>query len=123
MEAAMSDALKKLIEAVEAGERSIHDLAVTALSQIDWKFIRDSYEGSIDAAKALHDSLLPGWQVHHFGQQWDNKWWISLLLPVEGDEQGNVTRHSQTSATFDQTCPARAWLIAILKAKLREDRG
>lgn len=74
-----------------------HALATDLL----WK----SYHGSLDAAKALHEALLPGWfpgmsQNVHSGQ------WFAWV-------QDKFTYHFKAN---HQDNPARAWLLAILRA-------
>lgn len=122
----MTNALKALISAVEVGEwdhspNGIVQAVFPYKSASAGDFGRTAHEafaGSLDAAKTLHDNLLPDWLVQYFGQDWKNQWWITLLRPVEGDEKGNVTRPSRTVSSFDNDLPARAWLLAILMAKL-----
>lgn len=97
-------ALDKLIEAVEAG--AVSDWAFgsgyprTVLGD-KWETGMNAYCGSLDAALALHDALLPGWR-------WDldaacnaGVWNSCDLLPA-------ITGEANT--------PARAWLLAILRA-------
>ena len=62
-------------------------------------YIIGAYEGSLDAAKALHDELLPGW---HFAIL-DDDAAVSEFL-----DKGEFSAKS--------TNPARAWLLAILRA-------
>lgn len=112
----MSD-LERLIDAVEAGyfdadeERNVPrfnafaDAFESALgmrpSYLDgW----GAYRGSLDAAHRLHEALLPGWVVHDF-TQYPLYWHIVL--------NGNTAPHffHGKAAT-----PARAWLLAALKA-------
>ncbi|OWJ71390.1 hypothetical protein CDV50_10315 [Haematobacter massiliensis] len=64
-----------------------------------------AYHGSLDAAMALHNALLPGWGYHcgaygarvwrYPGDEWRPSERVDMELP-------------------DQ--PARAWLLAILRA-------
>ena len=59
-----------------------------------------AFEGSLDAAKALHEALLPGWD------------WVI------GRTNDGLTVHANVgneAEAFDD-CPARAWLLAILRA-------
>ena len=103
------NALDRLIEAVEAGEIS---KGVTGLKAFE-QFSRNAFglyqsnaawrahNGSLDAALALHEVLLPGWR-------WDldaacnaGVWNSCDLLPA-------ITGEANT--------PARAWLLAVLKA-------
>lgn len=95
--------LDKLIEAVEAGKWN-YDAAARWLWRKDGKFYgwaHSSFEGSLDAAKALHDALLPAFRFRI--------------------EDCYVSVWYGTSGPFDSPCDpygnhARAWLIAILKA-------
>lgn len=105
----MSDALKELLAKVEAGafgadDDTPDDLWGVAGAQAFWA----PYDGSLDAAKALHEALLPGWDWlinsrSNYAHVWQKK--------EVGD--WNVDAQSLHS-------PARAWLIAILKAKIAE---
>lgn len=115
----MSDALNKLIEAVEAGRRGagLNTTAVFGDNQTAMDAV-DAFDGSLDAAKALHEALLPEWLVENIGHHsFCDQWWCSLHRPVEGDEDtGAITRHSVTVSAFNQDIAARAWLLAILRA-------
>ena len=100
----MSDDLRKLIEAVEAGTWD-GDLRMPA----DWHpvYISQSYHGSVDAAIALCEALLPGWE-----------WEINSAGQV-----ARVFRDGwmdDTSIWADNPNPARALLLAVLRAKLME---
>ena len=92
-------ALQALLERVEAGDWWANlprpDILHTDLC---WK----AFNGSLDAAKALHDAVLPGW-IYLIGSQIagvsmsdheDPRWWNMM-------HDGN---------------PARGWLIAIIRA-------
>lgn len=95
-------ALNALIDAVERGGPNKNDGTLYLLFGDDWVHAWDVIGwGSLDAAKALHDALLP-----------DQLWEITPL--------GNVyirdIEYNQLSRAFVTSNPARAWLIAILKA-------
>lgn len=64
----MSD-LQKQIEAVERGDWG-SDERMTALGDISPVEARAAYLGSLNAAKALHEALLPGWDasMHLYGK-------------------------------------------------------
>jgi hypothetical protein len=107
--------LDKLIEAVQAGD----DDAVLTIAYKMSSAARDKgehfpeddvikayFHNSIDAAKALHDALHPGVRVEIFG-------------PVDGDWGVNLP---EIDTVFGPNL-ARAWLLAILKAKQAEGRG
>ncbi len=108
------DAIRKLREQVEAGEWDfrpdaparqvfpynsaiVNDLGLTA---------RAAFEGSLDAAKALHDALLPG-----------KSWTV-----CPGGAGVDYSRHDYRSEA-DNDNPARAWLIAILRALEAQEGG
>lgn len=91
--------LEKLIAAVEAG-----DLAATnfrCLPRGTWLDAADAQHGSLDAAHRLHDVLLPGWD--YLVSRHDAEIWQTGYYPNTTKEQvmGN---------------PARAWLLAVLRA-------
>jgi len=107
-------ALAELIAKVDAGiwlpdlVAQIPDLR----TDLTWK----SYSGSLDAAKALHEVVLPGW------------WWKVGTCRVSDD--ACVSPEGPESVMPDGTewsehtdvdmrppgNPARAWLLAILRA-------
>ena len=90
-----------LIVAVEAG---------TFLMDVfdDGKTERIAYEafgGSLDAAKALHEALLPGWH-------WNIVLDAATVWPkYPGDPTDAI------DSDMIEGNPARAWLLAILRAK------
>jgi hypothetical protein len=65
-----------------------------------------AWGGDINEAKNLHAALLPGVSVKIFGTSY-NEWRVQI---------------SGTDAVWGPD-PARAWLLAILKAKQAEGRG
>jgi len=99
--------LDKLIEAVEAGTLKPLDLIVLEPTPhaLAWK----AYNGSLDAAKALHDALLPGWE-------WNIDAGDGAYVENRGDFGFPYTADIPNM-------PARAWLLAILTAKQAEGRG
>lgn len=88
--------LDKLIDAVERG--CALPLSFICLTPEDHRQAFRAYNGSLDAAKELHDALLPGWE-----------WNLASdgVASVWGNGPTIVSRSKGTS---------RAWLIAILKA-------
>lgn len=74
----------------------------------------DAYHGSLDAAKALYEALLPGWQKNlHFTEFADGSGAVSIFSPLP-DDAGKWDFAPKFEAAGDN--PARAWLLAILKA-------
>lgn len=95
--------VRKLIEAVERNDLSIlsgHDVKI-ALGMHGFSYMHSiMHHGSLDAAKSLHDALLPGG---------------SAVIQTNGTVQTIGPNHERhTGVAVD--APARAWLIAILKA-------
>lgn len=102
-------ALDKLIEAVEAGTLTGDDdlsypagapeMIDTALGMDSvWDTVCLAHDGSLDAALALHEALLPGWD-------WAREWGYMAVVKKGA---GSFSARSDT--------PARAWLLAVLKA-------
>lgn len=105
----MSD-LDKLIAAVEAGNTDRMMMLLHAVPARQWQQSRDAYHGSLDAAKALHDALLPGWSWQHgLAVGGRGSYAATVWLAHENDSLWKVNFAVSSN-------PARAWLIAILKA-------
>ena len=66
-----------------------------------------AYKGSLDAAKALHEAVLPewDWRLRSSGCAWV---WRTAMDLQESREQET---------------PARAWLLAILEALIAQEGG
>jgi hypothetical protein len=115
------DAIRALREQVEAGEARPYEIEEAAMEiwregvngARRWEIINDTakaYGDSLDAAKALHEALLCSDDPQYgylVGPQY-----ASIVHPSCG------TVCDATSAT-----PARAWLIAILRALEEEATG
>lgn len=90
----------------------------------------EAYKGSLDAAKALHEAVLPGWVVYEMG------WWPCIpvrlnqpkarftLWQTHVDSQGERW-HSTSDKRASGECdaPARAWLLAILEALIAQEQS
>jgi hypothetical protein len=103
-----AEALDKLIAAVEAGE--LRGDFMPWIDPMDrtrgimpYKFVAmpAAYNGSLDAAKALHEVLLPGWDY---------------LISRHDAEMWQAGCYPDTIAAQIEGNPARAWLLATLKA-------
>lgn len=116
--------LRELIKAVERGDEDAVEKAARAIrsasldrgevSWIDVHGVAKAFNGSLDAAKALHDALLPGWRVANIGQRYGahddphDAWRVWLVAPNYLD---TCVQEDAIAIT-----PARAWLLAILRA-------
>ena len=76
----------------------------------------DAFDGSLDAALAMHNAVLPGWISNI--TQLENRWWIAQVVHPQGDGWPKWTPYPSWDHA-DQN-PARAWLCAILKALIAE---
>lgn len=111
MQAPEKTALRKLIEAVEAGESfGIIPLGQKAIGPDDYSYrqgdlVCNAYNGSLDAAKELHEALLPDRATVEFwhSKRYEDESYVYVHMP-----------DAVYSGRADN--PARAWLIAILKA-------
>ena len=96
--------LAELIAKVEAGVRPAQDGSLYKLFGDAWLHVYDiHHNGSLDAAKALHEAVLPGrrWNIRHNETG-------SVATTHNVDPFGHTEEESNT--------PARAWLLAILRA-------
>ena len=108
-------ALDKLIAAVESGGDAIqHNIYIksahafppeSAYGKCPFYEVPHAFYGSLGAAKALHEALLPGWV-------WKLESYDGFSLAWVGPPSEMLLREHET----DINNPARAWLIAILKA-------
>lgn len=91
------EALKELLVKVEAGGIT-YELWTSAFPSVDDQPI-EAYNGSVDAALSLFEAVLPGWGLE------------------VGKGHGAVFEHERGyDFDFDHEIPARALLIAIIKA-------
>lgn len=99
------EALKALAEKVEAGALDWNYCGVQHVHGIGMnETMWVAYQGSLDAAKALHEAVLPGWA-------WS----------VDDDGEASVGNGPQCAYLKDK--PASAWLIAILKALIAQEEA
>lgn len=123
--------LDRLIEAVEAG--NFWDdvgIAIAACEHAgipakDAQSVRTAYHGSLDAAQALHEALLPGVMAritdHGLGYEDIGRWHVAVNWPhIEWQPQFTGVGPFRFSGQSNN--PARAWLIATLKA-YRDTKG
>ena len=104
------ETLAELIAKVEAGEPSPHYIWQRSLG-MHYSLGYRAAGGSLDAAKALHEAVLPRWSWAMDQTEKDMKahcqiWWF----------QGGKRSKSHVGQPLANPCPARAWLLAILRA-------
>ncbi len=103
----MTAALQALLDRVEAGEfpadTSARDLGIASDGLPIIKTMYSAFSGSLDAAKALHEAVLPGCA-----------WFIESAY--RGDAPTAAIEGHGISVDASNDNPARAWLIAILRA-------
>ena len=105
------DALDALIAAVEAGGRGVtnwRDFVCLPMGDADNPnpiLAHRAYHGSLDAALALHNSLMP--ERAAIGITFGGEYGATATIPPTWD---------QFSIAESNLSPARAWLLATLKA-------
>lgn len=119
------NALDKLIEAVEAGrwwdDRGIAAAACNraGINNANAGRIGRALNGSLDAALALHEALLPGW-VFRITGGWPMPLIGDYRIPHVHVFRPRMTEDDEPigakSSGVDCGDPARAWLLAILRA-------
>lgn len=72
--------------------------------------------GSLDAAKALHEVVLPGW-TSAITQNMHHSHWNVYVTFILSD--GSAIDRSG----YSKDNPARAWLLAIIRALSAEEEG
>jgi hypothetical protein len=105
-------ALKKLAAKVEAGDDRFSSF-LPIEHEKDWPLFYKAFNGSLDTAKALHEVTLPGWGWQHGNQIVTGR--PSACVYRSAPEDADWIVHHITA---DNT--ARAWLLAILRAKINE---
>lgn len=106
----MNDVLQELRDKVAAGEFWADAPRPHVLStDLCWK----AFSGSLDAAKALHEALLPGWGFR-----------VAADDCCEGCVTAmDISGASHSVAYAQDANIARAWLLAILDALIQGDKA
>jgi hypothetical protein len=109
------EALRDLKAKVEAGEITFNafmNIAEDALFCVGQpaSFAWSAYNGSLDAAKALHEAVLPGWGWLINGY----RGYASVWIPEDDSPFPDGFQGIHPS-------PARAWLLAILSALIAQE--
>jgi hypothetical protein len=111
--------LAALIDAVKIENEAAAKLNARKLMPNQAPDIGRAYNGSLDAAKRLHDALLPGTPTkivdmsqEHMGA---HGWYVFVNWPHTEWRQ-HYTAPGPFSHVGRACSPARAWLLAILRA-------
>ena len=106
------DSLRALYEATKngiwLGMSSVPDDFRTDMT---WK----AFNGSLDAALALHKSVLPGWRVLQL-HQFEAGHWLAGVYHPQGDDWPKWTPYPKAEETAPD--PARALVLADLAAMI-----
>ena len=118
------DALAELIAKVESGDgdqgvlEASYGVAEMTGNIGRYTHIVDAHHGSLDAAKALHEAVLPKWYWHSL-----HKNGVSLRGPWFDDrDDPEASGYLYQDAEITGK-PARAWLLAILRALHAQEGG
>ena len=126
------EALEALAEKVESGEfpvdTSARDLGLANATEATGlpviKKMYEAFSGSLDAAKALHEAMLPGWAVDDISQNGrlaGEPWGCRLAYWNASRPSLNKTvSYGYGHQNGPDPTTARAWLIAILRALIAE---
>lgn len=100
--------LRKLIEAVEGGDMESPPIGKVFGFTWKTKWASAAYNGSLDAAKSLHEALLPEWMLP------------CIVSHISNGVHGVTVELYQISGSGESVasnnCMARAWLLAVLQA-------
>lgn len=119
------NALAALIEAVESGDdasfrrknRSVFSTPCQDMDlQLREEHCRHAYKGSLDAAKALHEAMLPGWTRDVDATAPECGITVTLHKPYSPHSYPD----EEKTVSADLSSEARAWLLAILRALAAE---
>lgn len=109
-------ALKDLREKVKQGKRGVGLNTSSCFSTPTDMDAIEAFDGSLDAAEALHEALLPGfaWLLRRADEEDDPIYYGKFLANI-WNGTGNPDSGKRHFPVWSDT-PARAWLIAILSA-------
>jgi hypothetical protein len=99
------EALTIVRDSIVAGLPFEHDASIAA--GLPFGYMGPALHGSLDAARALHDAMLPGWE------------WDVASTNAAAVFKGHVINGPAELASADN--PARAWLLAILEALIAQN--
>lgn len=107
-----TDALRRLIGAVEKGVTPGVGWTVPVFGEAGFaeqQDCRKAFRGDLNAAVALHEALLPDWH-----------WLVSVDRSGAGARVWHEPDKVRAAFSARSVTPARALLLAVLRAKLKE---
>jgi hypothetical protein len=114
------EALRELTEKVEDGDaEAVRELIVNSAVSFPpvWLGVGRIMEGSLDAAKALHEAVLPDFILGKLAQRGET--WVAIVTAWREDHP----TQKRIYGTANADNPARAWLLAILKALIAQEES
>lgn len=114
---ALRDLLAK-VEAGDAGWNRLATIAEDALPPREAALAATAYRGSLDAAKALHEAVLGDGNISTPGYM--ATVYMSGKASVWDIISGASHRGEVNAPSLHAISPARAWLIAILRALIAQ---
>jgi hypothetical protein len=116
------EALKELAAKVEAGRLDECRYTTARFEDAGFdKWAELAYHGSLDAAKALHEAVLPGWKPRMPAAPWNEKSFAVEGPTLVDDPEGDCSGFPSFVGKSDT--PARAWLLAILRALIAQEKA
>lgn len=111
------EALEELAAKVEAGE--VKDWRPYYIERVfgtkrNAVLAVASFDGSLDAAKALHDAVLPGWRYTL------RNWGKVEVFTEEWNDENTHPKHFKSACIRGNL--ARAWLLSILRALIAQEK-
>lgn len=117
----MNNALDGLIAKVESGTATPADFRCLEVPMQDMRYTqmphsaRMAYKGSFDAALALLESARPGWTIRLTATVGGSKSWPYVHIFKMRETEDDPAMGANSSG-YEGFCPARAALLAILRA-------
>ena len=110
------EALIALRDAVQDGTAKNRFVRMCGPCHLDEFSVAKAFNGSLDAARALHDALLPGWDwVVASCDENGRGHPLAIVIPDASADNDDHTVSVQSDN------PARAWLLAILEALIAQN--
>jgi len=104
------EALVQLRDKVKAGGNDAWHGCGDVFGVIDAMDFVSAFNGSLDAAKALHEAVLPGWA-----------WTVGDNEAVVYGPNEWIGEQDHFVAVVSDSNPARAWLLTILGALIAQE--